>query len=907
MTLVTLTAVLADLGFMAVGVATVMHWHRRRDRTNASLALALGSLAILGFLGIVKLAPGSAGEGLAMRILSEVVLMVSGYSMLRVRSTVVPLGNGWLRLAAATGTIATLVLVSTQVLPLMTRAPVDRQLATVAGTIYVLAWCLCVGEPVVVFWRAARERTAVQRARVRALALGFGGLILALFLALTDALLASGSGVGGGESLLAAIAGGVSVLVPPLLYVSVVPPAWLRRQWRHSEELEFRRASRDLVAFSPDADSLASAALPWALRLVGADKGLITDGTGKILARAGLTTQEAEVLAWDQPEIGETRIHRVGLSLSGGNGLLVLVAGPLTPLLGGDELESLVDFAAALALAIDRVKIVEALSRQTRENQALLSAISDMGEGVVVVEGSRFVSANAAYLEMLGYSASELRTIPALTDLIVAESRDQLAQEGLLRPPRPDEPRRYDTGLIRKDGSVIDVEIGTSHLDASPPRTLAIVRDIRARKENERQLLLLGQTDSLTGVGNRHSWEVALDGAVARAHRDGSPLSLVMIDLDGFKNYNDDWGHQRGDALLRAMVSAWKSVLRDVDVLIRFGGDEFALLLPACDLEPAREVMQRLSESVPERQTISAGIAVWDGKEAPSDLLARADGSLYAAKRMGGGRIHAASPGGVANDAVSWSSRLLEVVRDGGMESVYQPIVSLLEGGVVGHEALARPTGAAAGTSVEELFAAAQRLGFSRDLDWIGRRAAVQGGHLLESGLLFINVGLWSFLDPIHDVDQMLLLLKWAGRSPATVVLEMSEREVVSDVGRLREVLASYREEGFRFALDDVGEGHSTLEVLAAADAEYIKVARSLTQRASEPGAGSAIRALAAFASSTGAHVIAEGIENNDMVEQIRDLGVELGQGYGLGRPRRLAPGVVDLAAPPEQVARAAK
>src|SRR5207245_8246675 len=121
--------------------------------------------------------------------------------------------------------------------------------------------------------------------------------------------------------------------------------------------------------------------------------------------------------------------------------------------------------------------------------------------------------------------------------------------------------------------------------------------------------------------------------------------------------------------------------------------------------------------------------------------------------------------------------------------------------------------------------------GLGSELDWFSRRAALaSAAELPEGELLFINVNVSALLDPLHDVDQMLLLLRWAGRRPDEVVLEVSEREAVADMSRLRQVLADYRAEGFRFAVDDVGEGHSTLEVLAAAAPEFIKIARSLTQ-----------------------------------------------------------------------------
>jgi EAL domain-containing protein (putative c-di-GMP-specific phosphodiesterase class I) len=177
-----------------------------------------------------------------------------------------------------------------------------------------------------------------------------------------------------------------------------------------------------------------------------------------------------------------------------------------------------------------------------------------------------------------------------------------------------------------------------------------------------------------------------------------------------------------------------------------------------------------------------------------------------------------------------------------------------------------------------------------RDLDWLSRRAAMDSASGLPPGLpVFVNVSAAALLDPIHGVDQMLLLLRWSGWPASDVVLEITERESIHDLARLRHVLAAYREHGFRIALDDVGDGHSTLEVLATALPEYIKVARSLTMSTDSPGAVAAVQAAVAFARSTGTTVIAEGVETAEAARMMAALGVELGQGWFLAPPAPVA------------------
>jgi len=879
---------LVSLGFVWVGMASVLNWRRHPDSTHGHLAVALGSLGLTGLIGLLKSVSLGPSFALAVSTVTQVIFMLSGYALFRYRASLIPLSPRtvrWTSLAAGTSVVSVAILSATVSATHLAGLMAASGLASI---LYVATWCYCVGEPMFRFWQTAHHRTAVQRARLRALSMGYAGIIVVLLLALASSF-AGGSGASSagrdGISLLTDVC---SLFALPMLYISLVPPARLRRAWRRHEEAEMRIAYRDLVRYSPDKQTVAATGLKWAIRVLGADGGVIADSSGEVLAASGVAAARAEELVAEVGNGTPGATHRMPLSLNDGEGSMILEVGPFTPLLGREEVAALADYSVSLAMAIDRVGVVESLATQTRQTQALLAAISDMGEGVIVAEGTSFVFANDAYLKIVGYTSAELHAMPSLVGLVVPGSRPALVGRDARIKDGGDVPTHYDSGLIRKDGTVVDVEIGITDLPGTyPPRTLSIVRDIRDRKRTEQQLVLLGRTDSLTGVANRHAWDDLLTGALARARRDGAPLCLAMLDVDNFKGFNDDWGHQHGDRLLVDMAESWKRALREVDTVVRYGGDEFALLLPACDLDAAGEVLQRIRDSVPERQTVSVGLARWNGSEQPAELVGRADAALYQAKRRHTG-LHIALDDDGGRHAVSWTTQLIALVQEGGLESVYQPIVSLDGREVVGYEALARPTGASADLSVEELFAAAHRLGFARDIDWLGRRAAVQGAHSIADELVFINVGLWSLLDPLHDVDQMQLLLRWAGRAPESVVFEMSEREVVSDVGRLREVLAAYRAVGFRFALDDVGEGHSTFEVLAAADAEFIKVARSLTGRAGEPGAGSAIRALATFARSTGAQVIAEGIEDDATVRKMLDMGVELGQGWALGRPRRL-------------------
>jgi diguanylate cyclase (GGDEF)-like protein len=161
------------------------------------------------------------------------------------------------------------------------------------------------------------------------------------------------------------------------------------------------------------------------------------------------------------------------------------------------------------------------------------------------------------------------------------------------------------------------------------------------------RLEAIARTDDLTGLANRRAWEELLPTELARASRDGAPLCVAMLDLDHFKAYNDEHGHQAGDRLLKAAAGAWRGSLRATDVLARYGGEEFVVVLPRCDLEDALVLIARLRKATPNDQTVSAGVALWDGEEAPEALVARADEALYEAKNAGRNQVIVASPTGL--------------------------------------------------------------------------------------------------------------------------------------------------------------------------------------------------------------------------------------------------------------------
>ena len=163
--------------------------------------------------------------------------------------------------------------------------------------------------------------------------------------------------------------------------------------------------------------------------------------------------------------------------------------------------------------------------------------------------------------------------------------------------------------------------------------------ELAGRETALERVLELARTDPLTGLHNRRAWDEELPRELARARRTGQPMCVALVDFDGFKSYNDTFGHGAGDRLLRTAAAGWLDSLREVDLLARLGGDEFAVALPGCPLDEAEKVAERLRLATPDGVGCSIGIAGWDWFETASQLVERADGALYAAKRAGRNRM----------------------------------------------------------------------------------------------------------------------------------------------------------------------------------------------------------------------------------------------------------------------------
>ena len=254
-------------------------------------------------------------------------------------------------------------------------------------------------------------------------------------------------------------------------------------------------------------------------------------------------------------------------------------------------------------------------------------------------EEGRCREVNSAWTRHLGYSAEELRGT-RLLELTHPDDHERSLAEAMSLF-KTGSSTVLETRVRAKDGSWHWLRT-SSTLAADERLVYARSTDVTQLKliEDEREKLLgevqnLARHDVLTGLPNRRVLQELLPREMARARRRESPLCLAIVDIDHFKAYNDTHGHLAGDEVLRACAREWDTVLRGEDTLVRFGGEEFLVLLPDTDPEQAAEIVERLREQTPMEQTCSAGLALWDQAESIDGLLRRADEALYLAKAGG--------------------------------------------------------------------------------------------------------------------------------------------------------------------------------------------------------------------------------------------------------------------------------
>jgi diguanylate cyclase (GGDEF)-like protein len=409
-------------------------------------------------------------------------------------------------------------------------------------------------------------------------------------------------------------------------------------------------------------------------------------------------------------------------------------------------------------------------------------------------------------------------------------------------------------------------------------------------------------TDALTGLGNHRAFQEELGREVSRAARDGRALSLAIIDIDDFKEVNDEHGHVRGDLVLSEFARLL-AYLRAHDRAFRIGGDEFAIILAETPQAEAFAAMERLRSSVEsslELTTISIGLACTEVDGFDLDILKEhADAALYEAKGAGKNQVatySAESPDGVLTTEKTHALRQMLDTND--IYTVFQPIYLVGSRQLVAFEALMRTPGDCPLTTPMEAFRAAERIGRSWQLDLLCFTTAAKSAAELPDGKqLFMNLNPRSLANKNFDASVLGGIVSDAGLPVSSVVIEITEQTSIP-IRLLCDRIEELRAAGFRIALDDVGTGNNGLEILRTVRVDYVKIDRSVLVDAVRRGPGRAVLlAITAFAREAQAFVIAEGIDSMDMFRLINseevhipDVAIQGIQGFLVGRPMESIP-----------------
>jgi diguanylate cyclase (GGDEF)-like protein len=428
--------------------------------------------------------------------------------------------------------------------------------------------------------------------------------------------------------------------------------------------------------------------------------------------------------------------------------------------------------------------------------------------------------------------------------------------------------------------------------------------------------------DPLTGLANRSLFTEQVDAALAVG---GPGVAVVLfLDLDNFKDVNDTLGHAAGDQLLTAVAERVRSCIRPHDLAARLGGDEFAILLHddpqlAGALSVATRIIRSMGVTFPiegQDLKISASIGIaasQGGVERADDLLRNADVAMYTAKQGGKNRfsvfeptMHAAI---VARHALS--TELSRGIPEGQIEVFYQPIINLATGSAYGVEALARWRHPQRGlVEPDEFIPLAEESGAILELGRAVLFEACRAAATWRSatGPLALTVNL-SAAQLGHDdfVTDLVDILRATGLPPRQLVLEMTETVMFHDTQTAIARLSALRDLGVRVAIDDFGTGYSSLGYLRRFPVDILKIAREFI---APPGAGpdgwAFASAIVALGRTLGLRIVAEGIEEQAQLEQLRGMGCELGQGFLFARPMPEEQLAVMVGAAPDRRARAA-
>jgi histidine ammonia-lyase len=444
------------------------------------------------------------------------------------------------------------------------------------------------------------------------------------------------------------------------------------------------------------------------------------------------------------------------------------------------------------------------------------------------------------------------------------------------------------------DGVILDV---TDQVLAEQDRDVA-EQELRRQADRNRHEAL---HDSLTGLANRVLFYDRVEQVIGAAQRDGGEFAVLLMDLDRFKEVNDTLGHACGDQLLVEVGTRLELTLRGADSVARLGGDEFAMMLPGAPVKSVLEVTSRIRDALSSPFTLaglpvqieaSIGIARYPDHATDVDgLIQRADVAMYVAKNANiDYAIYDLEEDRRDVNRLLLVSELRRAIDDRELILYYQPKVSVRGDTVSGVEALVRwchPDRGIVGP--DEFIEAAQETSLIRPftlyvIDEALRQCRLwrEEGHELA---IAVNVSTRNLIDSGFPDEVAGLLDKW-GVAPELLELEITESAIVGDPFRMKAVLERLAEMGVRLSVDDFGTGYTSLGYLRRLPISELKIDRSfVTNMASSEEDAVIVRATIGLGRNLGLEVVAEGVEDADVWDQLQSLGCDLAQGFLISRP----------------------
>ncbi len=547
----------------------------------------------------------------------------------------------------------------------------------------------------------------------------------------------------------------------------------------------------------------------------------------------------------------------------------------------------------------EQLRAAEALFRETIDH-------APIGIALVSTEG-RWLRVNRALCDMTGYAEGELL---ATSFQEITHPDDHEADAQLVRRLLAGEIRSYELEkrYVRSDGSTIWILLSVSLLRdgrGDPVHFISQMQDISERKRYESELRMLADHDPLTGVANRRSLSAAIDAQLAYQARYGTSLAFLMIDIDQFKHINDTLGHRVGDEVIRAVADVLTARIRETDTVARFGGDEFAVLLPGADPESAHLIAGDLIELIGdiridagERQ-ISGSASIGVVVARPSDrynqdtLIAAADLAMYEAKDAGRRRFSVYDSNkdewGGASRRFDWSQRIRDALDDDAFVLHYQPIVDLTDGSNGRYEALIRlPDDNGELVLPGTFLYIADRYGLMPAIDrWVTRAVITRlaNGELPGGATIAVNISPRSLTDTslLDHVEQLLV----EHQVPASqLIFEVTESAAITQLETAKRFGRGLQRLGCGFALDDFGTGFGSFFHLKHLPYGYIKIDGDFVHgMTTNDNDRLLVEALVNIAKGMNKKTIAEFVGDDETTSLLRRLGVDYGQGYHLGKP----------------------